>query len=174
MPPRAALVDRHGPRRALIPMVSLYGALLCALAALTWRPGARPALLGTAAALAGACAPPLGPTTRTVWAGLLDGPRLLARAYSLDGVAEELLYVSGPMLVGVLVPFTSPAAGVLLSALLIVAGTCAFVSSRAMPGPRPTPGPGKPGALSRAPAGCSPRWSWPRAWASRSAAWNCW
>lgn len=136
MPLRAALVDRYGARRALIPMASLYGALLCALAALTWRPGTPPALLGAVAALAGACAPPLGPTMRTVWAGLLDDPRLVQRAYSLDGVAEELLYVSGPVLVGVLVRFAPPAAGVALSALLIVAGTCAFVASPAMPGPR--------------------------------------
>ncbi|MFF4491034.1 MFS transporter [Streptomyces sp. NPDC001544] len=145
MPLRAALVDRHGARRALIPMASLYGALLCALAALTWRPGTPSVLLGTVAALAGACAPPLGPTMRTVWAGLLDDPRLVQRAYSLDGVAEELLYVSGPALVGVLVRFAPPAAGVALSALLIVAGTCAFVASPAMPGPRAAVPKGTPG-----------------------------
>ncbi|MEU5598665.1 MFS transporter [Streptomyces sp. NPDC020298] len=145
MPLRAALVDRHGPRRALIPMASLYGALLCALAVLTWRPGTPPVLLGAAAALAGACAPPLGPTMRTVWAGLLDDPRLVQRAYSLDGVAEEVLFVSGPALVGVVVRFAPPAAGLALSALLIVVGTYAFVASPAMPGPRAAEPKGKPG-----------------------------
>ncbi|MYR86589.1 MFS transporter, partial [Streptomyces sp. SID685] len=39
MPVRGALIDRHGPRRALAPMALLYGALLTLLAALTWRPG---------------------------------------------------------------------------------------------------------------------------------------
>ena len=38
-PYRAALVDRHGPRRALIPMSLLHSGLLCALAAVSWRPG---------------------------------------------------------------------------------------------------------------------------------------
>ncbi|MQY40093.1 hypothetical protein SRB17_81230 [Streptomyces sp. RB17] len=137
MPLRAALIDRYGARRALLPMAVLYGALLCVLAALTWRPGAPPAAIGAAAALAGACAPPLGPTMRAVWAGLAPDPGTLARAYSLDGVAEELLYVSGPALVGVLLGFAPPASGILLSALLIIGGTCVFVTSPALPGPRP-------------------------------------
>ncbi|AGS71875.1 MFS transporter [Streptomyces collinus] len=136
MPLRASLVDRHGPRRALPVMATVYGVLLCALAALTWRPGAPAAAVAGAAALAGACAPPLGPTMRALWADLVPDRALLQRAYSLDGVAEELLYVSGPVLVGALVGFAPPACGILLSALLIVGGTCAFVMSPVMPGPR--------------------------------------
>ncbi|MGN5380213.1 MFS transporter [Streptomyces lasalocidi] len=109
MPLRAPLIDRYGPRRALPPMAALYGALLCALAALTWRPGTPAAPIATVAGLAGACAPPLGPTMRAVWAELAPEPGMLARAYSLDGVAEELLYVSGPVLVGVLTGVAPPA-----------------------------------------------------------------
>ena len=97
-PLRAALVDRHGPRRALLPMAALYAGLLGVLAAATWRPGAPALLLGTAAVAAGACTPPLGPTMRAVWGELVTDRRLLQRAYSLDGVAEELLFVSGPLL----------------------------------------------------------------------------
>ncbi|MGW2425686.1 MFS transporter [Streptomyces sp. NPDC001709] len=136
MPFRASLIDRHGPRRALLPMATLYGTSLCALAALTWRSGAPAAAIAAVAALAGACAPPLGPTMRALWAELAPEPGMLARAYSLDGVAEELLYVSGPALIGVLTGWAPPAAGILLSALLIVGGTCVFVTSPAMPGPR--------------------------------------
>ncbi|MFI8238650.1 MFS transporter [Streptomyces sp. NPDC085866] len=145
MPLRASLVDRHGPRRALLPMATLYGTFLCALAALTWQSGAPTPLVAAAAALAGACAPPLGPTMRALWAELVTDRSLLPRAYSLDGVAEELLFVSGPALVGVLVGYAPPASGILLSALLNTAGTCAFVTAPRMPGPRPTPrgkGPG--------------------------------
>ncbi|MFB7497088.1 MFS transporter [Streptomyces sp. NPDC056161] len=136
LPVRAALVDRYGPRRALVPMASVYGVLLCALAALTWRPGASAAAIGVAAALAGACAPPLGPTMRALWAELVADRRLLQRAYSLDGVAEELLFVTGPVLVGALLPYAPPAGGVLLSAVLNVAGTLVFMASPAVAGPR--------------------------------------
>lgn len=128
-PLRAALVDRHGPRRALLPMAALYAGLLGTLAAATWRPGAPAAVLGTVAVAAGACTPPLGPTMRAVWGELVTDRRLLQRAYSLDGVAEELLFVSGPLLVGVLVGFAPPAAGVAVSALLVGIGTLAFVTS---------------------------------------------
>ncbi|MFI1481306.1 MFS transporter [Streptomyces sp. NPDC020747] len=133
-PLRAALVDRHGPRRALLPMAALYAGLLGALAAATWSPGAPAAVLGTVAVAAGACTPPLGPTMRAVWGELVTDRRLLQRAYSLDGVAEELLFVSGPLLVGVVVGFAPPAAGVAVSALLVGIGTLAFVTSPVVKG----------------------------------------
>ncbi|MEU2063875.1 MFS transporter [Streptomyces sp. NPDC013455] len=139
MPLRASLIDRHGARRALLPLSVLHGTLLCALAALTWRPGAPAPAIATAAALAGACAPPLGPTMRAVWSELIGDRDLLRRAYSLDGVAEELLFVSGPALVGALVGVAPPAAAILLGAALNVCGTCVFVTSPALPGPRPAP-----------------------------------
>ncbi|MEU6991972.1 MFS transporter [Streptomyces sp. NPDC046465] len=136
-PVRAALVDRHGPRRVLAPMVSLYAGLLTALTLATWRPGTAPVWLGVLAACAGACTPPLGPVMRTVWAELLDGDRrLLQRAYSLDGVAEELLFVSGPLLVGLIVQVGPAAAGIAASAALIWTGTLAFLASPAVRGQR--------------------------------------
>ncbi|MFJ9248361.1 MFS transporter [Streptomyces sp. NPDC101776] len=149
MPLRAALVDRHGPRRALLPMALLYGGLLCVLAAVTWRPGTPEVVLGAVAALTGMCAPPLGPTMRSVWAELVGDRGLLQRAYSLDGVAEELLYVVGPLAVGALLTVAPPAAGVLLSAALIVAGTFAFVTSPALAGVRVPAGAGPGLRLSR-------------------------
>ncbi|MFF7052232.1 MFS transporter [Streptomyces griseorubiginosus] len=132
-PARAALVDRYGPRRALVPLPAAYLALLGMLTAAVWRPGAPPVLLGALAALAGACAPPLGPTMRAVWSRLAqDDKALLQRAYSLDGVAEELLFVSGPLLVGVLVAVAPPTAGIVFGAALMLAGTAAFVRSPAV------------------------------------------
>ncbi|WP_217140207.1 MFS transporter [Streptomyces sp. AC627_RSS907] len=136
-PYRAALVDRHGPRRALLPMALLYATLLGALAAACWRPGAHPAVLAGTAALAGACTPPLGPTMRAVWAELLPDRAMVQRAYSLDGVAEELLFVSGPLLVGVVVGVAPPAVGVALSALLVAVGTLVFATSPAAGALRP-------------------------------------
>ncbi|KUO04746.1 MFS transporter [Streptomyces caeruleatus] len=148
-PARAALIDRHGPRRALVPMAAAHSALLGLLAALAWRPGvASPLALGVVTALAGACTPPLGPTMRAVWGRMAPDRALTQRAYSLDAVAEELLFVSGPLLVGVLVGFAPPAAGVLLGAGLMVVGTAGFVSSpvvRAVPAGGREAGPGAAG-----------------------------
>ncbi|MFI2211492.1 MFS transporter [Streptomyces sp. NPDC020141] len=128
-PVRAALIDRHGPRRALPPMAAAYALLLAVLAHATWEPGASGLLVGVSAAAAGACTPPLGPVMRTLWSDLLPDRRLLQRAYSLDGVAEELLYVTGPLLVGLVTSVAEPAAGIALSAALVLSGTLALVSS---------------------------------------------
>ncbi|MER6557992.1 MFS transporter [Streptomyces sp. NPDC001027] len=132
-PARAALVDRHGPRRTLAPMTAGHTALLGLLAAAVSRPDAAPApVLGALAAAAGACVPPLGPTMRAVWTRLAPDRALLQRAYSLDGVAEELLFVTGPLLVGVLVGFAPPAAGIVAGAALMAVGTAGFLSSPAL------------------------------------------
>ncbi|MGW7164770.1 MFS transporter [Streptomyces sp. NPDC054884] len=132
-PARAALVDRHGARRALVPMTAAHTVLLGLLAAAVSRPDAAPApALGALAAAAGACVPPLGPTMRAVWTRLAPDQALLQRAYSLDGVAEELLFVTGPLLVGVLLGFAPPAAGIALGAVLMAGGTAGFLSSPAL------------------------------------------
>ncbi|MFC8077134.1 MFS transporter [Streptomyces sp. NPDC057307] len=141
-PVRAALVDRFGPRRALVPMAVVYAALLTAFALVTREQpgtgvvagvpgtaGTSAVLLGALAACAGACTPPLGPTMRTLWGQLMPDRRMLQRAYSLDGVAEELLLVAGPLLVGILVAYAEPAAGVAVSAALVLSGTVAFALS---------------------------------------------
>ncbi|MET8704549.1 MFS transporter [Kitasatospora sp. NPDC004723] len=136
-PVRAALVDRHGPRRALPPMAVLYSALLLAVAAATARPGTAPAALAALVVAAGACTPPLGPVMRTLWRRLLPDPDLLRRAYSLDGVAEELLFVSGPLLVGLLLPLVGPAGAVVAGAALLLTGALLLVASPlAAPHPR--------------------------------------
>ncbi|WP_406297838.1 MFS transporter [Embleya sp. NBC_00888] len=131
-PARAALVDRYGLRRALPPMVAVYATLLVGIAAATWRPGASGVWLGAAVAAAGACTPPVGPVMRALWSELAPDRELLQRAYSLDGVAEEIVLAFGPLLVGVLVGLAPAATGVLVSAGLISVGTLALVSSPAV------------------------------------------
>ncbi|HEY8983496.1 MAG TPA: MFS transporter [Streptomyces sp.] len=126
-PLRAGLVDRFGPRRALQPMAFLYTTGLCAFALTSTHPS--PSLLCATIALTGTCAPPLGPTMRTLWSELAPDKRLLQRAYSLDGVAEELLFVTGPVLVGVLAGVAPPVVGVLVSAGVLAVGTWGFVRS---------------------------------------------
>ncbi|MCX4759183.1 MFS transporter [Kitasatospora purpeofusca] len=128
-PVRAGLVDRHGPRRVLPPMAVLYGALLLAVVAATARPGVAPAAVGALVVAAGTCTPPLGPVMRTFWRRLLPDPVLLRRAFSLDGVAEELLFVTGPLLVGLLLPVVGPGGAVVVGAGLLLAGALLLVAS---------------------------------------------
>ena len=141
-PFRAWLVDRHGPRRALPPMAAGFAAALVAIAMIPPRSGAGDAAIAALAVGAGACAPPLGPVTRTLLSSLIDDRDLLQTAYSLDGVVEELLYVVGPLVAGVIMVVSVPAVGLLVAAGLVVAGTGLFARSPALgrwPAPLATP-----------------------------------
>jgi MFS family permease len=128
-PVRGRLVDRHGQRRCLPPMALAFAAALVGMVAVAGpEPGAVAATIGLAAA-AGAAAPPLGASMRVLWLSLVgQGPRLQT-AYALDAVLDEVLFVIGPLLAGALATLYQPAAGVLATAGLAVAGTLGFVSS---------------------------------------------
>jgi MFS family permease len=151
-PFRAWMVDRHGPRRALPPMAVSFAAVLVAIAEIPVRSGVNDAAIAVLAAAAGACAPPLGVVMRSLWGALIDNdPQVLQTAYSLDGVAEELLYVTGPVIAGVILIVAAPAVGLLVSAGLAVAGTGLFLQSPALrrwPAPVAGPASGSAGAAS--------------------------
>ncbi|MBD0707005.1 MULTISPECIES: MFS transporter [unclassified Streptomyces] len=129
---RAGLVDRHGPRRVLPLLATAYAVLLTGLAFATTRPGVPGVLLAVLAGTAGATTPPLGPVMRTLWSFLIPDRRLLQRAYSLDGVAEELLFVTGPLLVGLLIKIAVPSAGLVVSAALVLTGALSLALSPAV------------------------------------------
>lgn len=132
-PLRAGLIDRYGPGRTLPTMATTYAVLLGCLTITTWRPGAPRWALLALPLLAGACTPPLGPVMRTIWSDLLAGQEALRRrAFSLDSTAEELLYVTGPLIAGLFITAGHAAAGVAASALLVLTGTIAMTLSPAM------------------------------------------
>jgi MFS family permease len=148
-PFRAWMIDRHGPRRALPPMAAGFAAVLVAIAVIPARSGVNDAVIAVLAAAAGACAPPLGVVMRTLWSALIDDRNLLQTAYSLDGVVEELLNVSGPVIAGVIMVVATPAVGLLVTAGLVVAGTGLFLRSPAVrrwPAPVAGPASGTPDA----------------------------
>ena len=151
-PFRAWMVDRHGPRRALAPMAAGFAAILIAIAVIPVRSGVNDTAIAVLAAAAGACAPPLGVVMRTLWSALVDDRDVLQTAYSLDGVAEELVNVAGPVIAGVIVVTATPAVGLLVTAGLVVAGTGLFIRSPALRHWQPP----MAGPASRAP-GAAPR-----------------
>lgn len=126
-PARAALVDRWGARRGLPALAVPFSATLFALAAAVREPAAPLWLLAVLTGAAGSLCPPLGPTMRALWDALTPDESLLQRAFSLDTVAEELIFLSGPLIVVAVHPVT----GLVLSGALIGCGTLAMVASPA-------------------------------------------
>ena len=130
-PARARVLDRFGRGRGLLAFAVLFGLSLLVLALVTSN-GASTLWCVTAAGIAGALAPPLGPTMRVVWASLTPSPATLRKALSLDAVLEEVLYLVGPALTGFILITVSPSAALVIPAVLVVAGTALMVSAPAM------------------------------------------
>lgn len=130
-PVRASLIDNFGRRRILMSLSSAFGLALSMLAGASFINAPAPAMIALAA-LAGAVAPPLGPTMRVVWSELAREPAAFKKALSLDAVVEELLYLAGPAVAGLALTVVSPATALLVPAILVVLGTALFVSTTAI------------------------------------------
>ncbi|WP_199220904.1 MFS transporter [Rathayibacter tanaceti] len=133
-PLRARLVDRFGARRVL-PLLALgYAAGLVSIVCVAQSP-VPVWVLVLLGALSGVCTPPLGAVVRGIWALLSPTDEHRRRAYSLDAVIEELVFIIGPLLVGVfmLLP-NGPVIAVLTAAATGLLGTL-WVAL----GPTPTP-----------------------------------
>ncbi|WP_017579008.1 MFS transporter [Nocardiopsis valliformis] len=134
-PLRARLVDQYGARLVLPWLAVGYAAgLIGVVFAVGTDSGGVAIVLGV---LSGLCTPPLGAVMRGVWALLAptDGHR--TRAYGLDAVAEELVFIAGPLMVSlvVLLPH-GPVVAVVVAATAGLVGTVGMVLS-------PVPKPGK-------------------------------
>ncbi|ALE93679.1 hypothetical protein AOC05_17350 [Arthrobacter alpinus] len=145
-PLRAKAIDLFGPRRTLPVLTFFFSAFLMAIRAITASSEASPLLCTVLAGLAGAFAPPLGPVMRVLWKRLTDGPAMLKRALTLDAVIEEVLYLIGPAVAGLLIAVVPANTVLLLPAALVLIGTVGMVAS---------------GSLSDAPGGNAKKFSSP-------------
>jgi MFS family permease len=118
----ARLADRMGQRAVLRPLVLVFGAATAALIAGA-QAHAPDWVLLVSSAVAGAATPQLGSMVRARWSALLGSSDLMHAAYSWESVAEEVTFVTGPVLVTLLATEVQAASG-----LIVAAGTCVFGS----------------------------------------------
>ncbi len=128
--PRAArLADRYGQARVLRPQALIFAAATAGFAACALGRGPDWALLLTGCLSRGTM-PSLGSMVRSRWSTLLAGSALLDAAYSLEGIADELIFVTGPALVVALATGFQPVTAVLITAALGVAGVAGLTRQR--------------------------------------------
>lgn len=125
-PVRAWFIDRYGARPTLAILTVAFASALAAIATGTLL-GAGGAFLLTLGAVAGAFAPPLGPTMRVAWGRLAPTDALLKKGLSFDAVIEELLYLAGPAGAGLALAVVSPGAALFAPAGLVLLGGLLFV-----------------------------------------------
>jgi MFS family permease len=127
-PVQGRLIDRFGRLRVMVPMALAQAAVLVAFV-LVASADASGAAVVPLAALAGALMPPVSPTARALMRDVFTDPHVRETAYALDSVVQEVVWVTGPLIVALVVGFTSPEVGVLLVAAVCVIGTTLFVRS---------------------------------------------
>jgi MFS family permease len=127
------LVDRFGRPRVLPPVAVAQGLMLVALVLAAHR-GAGAVILIALSAAAGALMPPIAPSMRALLRDIVSDPEVRETAYTLESVVQELVWVTGPLLVAAVIAFAEPTAAVLLSSAICISGTALFVSSPAAHG----------------------------------------
>lgn len=123
------LVDRFGRGRVLGPLAAAQAGAyaLLVLAAEVHAGGLGLIVL---AALAGALLPPVAPVVRVLLRTVFDDPAVRETAYSLDAVSQEVLWISGPLLVALLIAVAPPSFAVALLGAVCLVGTALFLRSR--------------------------------------------
>ena len=130
-----ALADRHGQRPVLLLAAVLNALAVLALIGTAWAvpaDGSFPAALIMAAFLAGASCPQVGPLARVRWMALTSrgkgkaADRDLDTALSYEGTADELTFVLGPALVGILASLVAPWLPLALAVVMTITLVPAF------------------------------------------------
>jgi len=146
------VVERRGQRRLLLAGAVAHPTFLGLIVAGILSGWPLPVVI-VMCALAGATIPQVGPMSRVRWLNLVPAAdvRVRAKAFSFESTADELAFVLGPALVGVLAVAVNPIAPIVVSALLCVVAVPAFalhrtvsavpVSTRTF---RPPPSPDRP------------------------------
>src|SRR6185312_14095952 len=123
------MVDARGRRRVLLPLAGgqaiLYGLLVVAA-----QSHAGAALLIVLAGMSGALLPPVAPVVRVLLGEMFDDPNTRDTAYALEAVVQEVLWITGPLVVALVVAFGSPAVAVGLLGAVSLGGTTLFLRSR--------------------------------------------
>ncbi|WP_457962804.1 MFS transporter [Arthrobacter sp. D1-29] len=143
-----ALADRRGQRPVLLAAAVLNALAVTALIAVASALGAAgsfPLGVFAAAFLAGASCPQVGPLARVRWMALTSGGARagntadLDTALSYESTADELTFVLGPALVGILASLVAPWLPLAVAAALTITLVPAFAVHRthnAVPGSR--------------------------------------
>jgi MFS family permease len=122
------LVDRFGRRTVVGPAAALQAAVYVLLA-IAADAHASTLLLIACAALAGSLIPPIAPVVRTVLRELFDDHSVRETAFAMEAIAQETIWIVGPLLVTIVITLASPKVALLMLAVLVAAGTLLFLRS---------------------------------------------
>jgi len=125
------LIDRYGARPVLVGYAIAYPISLAVLLIAAWGDG--PIwLIGVVALLSGIVFPPIAPAARMLWPRIVGDQRQLSAAYGLEATLQEIIFILGPLVVGVLAAGINAEAAIVATAGLTFAGVMGFALSPAV------------------------------------------
>lgn len=119
-------VDFFGQARVLVVcmVVSTLGFL-----SLSTVPREQVLLAALSIVAAGLFTPPLEPCLRSLWPLVLPSERAVKAAYAMDAALQEIVFVSGPLLVVVVANAFGPGGALVVTGAVVLVGTSSFVSA---------------------------------------------
>jgi MFS family permease len=129
------LVDRSGQTRVLLTCAVVCAGAFSSLAVVAGH-GPR-GLLPALAGIGGATIPPIGACMRSLWSSMLGHGTQLQTAFAFEATTQEVVFITGPLLVVALIAVFSPAAAMLAIAAAVLVGTCLFAATPASRSWRP-------------------------------------
>lgn len=118
-----ALSDRYGQRRVLVRVIIASVIVLVSFVFVLQHPD--PVLVTIAAGCCGATLPQVGAMSRARWLALVPRDKYNV-AMALEGILDEINFMVGPVLVGVVAVAIAPNAAILMPALLAATAGMAF------------------------------------------------
>jgi MFS family permease len=122
------LIDRIGRRMVVGPASALQACVYLGFA-LSARAHAPAFVLIICAVLAGGLTPPIASVVRTLLRDLYDDHAVRETAYSMEAIAQETIWIVGPLAATVIVTVTSPALTVAILGVIGMSGTLLFLRS---------------------------------------------
>jgi MFS family permease len=125
VPLTSRLLGRFGIRGVVMTTAVICAAALVGISA----PGLPFAVYATLGFVAGAAVPPITPAVRALYPQLVPAKYVNA-LFALDTSAQELIWITGPVLATLLATAVTTAAPLVVAAVVTVGGSMIFVSSR--------------------------------------------
>jgi MFS family permease len=135
--PQARLVDRLGQGRVLSAAASVFAVAMTAFVVVVQEHGSEWAAVACVV-VAGGAFPQVGSCVRTRWSHVLDDRADVDTAYALESAVDEVVFITGPILVTVLATAWSPVAGLGVTIVAGTGGTLFFAAQRST-APPPAP-----------------------------------
>jgi predicted MFS family arabinose efflux permease len=135
--PQARLVDRLGQKRVLTVAALSFAVAMTAFVTVVESSGPLWAAFSSVV-VAGAAFPQVGSCVRTRWSHVLEERAEIDTAYALESAVDEVVFMTGPILITVIATAWSPVAAL---ATAIVAGTCGTLFFALQRSTAPVPAP---------------------------------